>query len=95
MRRPIRLKLIGITDHIIEKIYTIDHETSLEKVLREAMRDNMNLVEKISELLLNGRFLLIINGLTVHRFSDIGTVTINPGDEIAIMPVVFGGCKQI
>lgn len=59
------------------------------------MRNKIILIEKISRLLLNGRFLLIINGLSVHRFSSVKSIKINPGDEIAIMPVVFGGCKQI
>ena len=59
------------------------------------MRNKIILIEKISRLLLNGRFLLIINGLSVHRFSSVKSIKINPRDEIAIMPVVFGGCKQM
>lgn len=95
MGQVVKLKLIGITNQIIEKIHNIDKETPLDKLLNDAMKDNVSLVEKISELVSNGRFLLVINGLTVHRFIDVKSVKINPGDEVAIMPVVFGGCKHI
>lgn len=95
MSKIVKIKLIGITDHIIENVCTITMETSLDRILTETMKNNTALIEKISQLLLNGRFLLIINGLSVHRFSDVKSIKINPGDEIAIMPVVFGGCKQI
>jgi len=95
MSKHVKLRLIGVTDHVIEKAYNIEVETSLDNVLRETMKDNIDLIEKLSELLLNGRFLLIINGLSVHRFSDVKSIRINPGDEIAIMPVVFGGCREI
>jgi molybdopterin converting factor small subunit len=95
MSKHVKVRLIGVTDHIIEKAYNIDMETSLDNVLRETMKDNTDLIEKLFELLLNGRYLLIINGLSVHRFSDVKSIRVNPGDEIAIMPVVFGGCREI
>ncbi len=95
MSQHVRVKLIGLTNYIIEKTCNIDSETSLDIVLKEAVKEHSGLIEKVSDLLLNGRFLLIINGLSVYRFSDIKSIKILPGDEIAIMPVVFGGCKQI
>jgi len=91
----IRLRIVGITDHTIERIHNISSESSLYDILKEVLKDQRNMLNYISEKLLDGRLLLIINGLSVYRFSDLRSITVKPGDEVAILPVVFGGCKQL
>ncbi|MCS7126196.1 MAG: hypothetical protein NZ929_04715 [Aigarchaeota archaeon] len=91
----VKLRIIGVTDHIIERVHNIDSETPLYDVLKEALKDWGDMIQKISDRIIKGTFILIINGLTIYRFSDIRDIKIKPGDEVAIMPVVFGGCKQL
>ncbi|MEN2974497.1 MAG: MoaD/ThiS family protein [Candidatus Caldarchaeales archaeon] len=91
----VKLRIIGLTDHIIERVHTVDSEISLYDVLREALKDWGDTIQKLSDRIIKGTFILIINGLTVYRFSDIRDIKVKPGDEVAILPVVFGGCKQL
>lgn len=91
----IRLRILGIVDHAIERVYNVDTEVYLHNILKEVLKGQDDIIDKISEKLLEGRFMLIINGLTIYRFTDIKSIKVKPGDEVAIMPVVFGGCKQL
>ncbi len=73
----IKLRIVGVTDHIIERIYNINSESSLYDILKEVLRDQSNILNYISEKLLDGRLLLIINGLAVHRFTDPNLLQLN------------------